>query len=285
VTSLLGDLFGVSKPIIAMLHLPALPGRPRHDRQAGMRPVIQAVARDLAALQDAGVDGLLFCNEADLPYQIGVGPEAVAAMAAVIGAVRREISIPFGVNLVWDPAASLAVARATGASFVREVFTGVYESDLGIMQPDFGTIAAYRSGIGAEQVALFANITPEFASSVGRRTIAQRARSAAFLGVGALLVSGAITGEPTDLTLLREARAAAGATPVLANTGVTAGTVRDVLSVADGAIVGTSLKAGSITWNPVDPVRAAEFMAAARGARAGAAGVCSGGGWVAAVSV
>jgi uncharacterized protein len=283
VTSLLGDLFGVSKPIIAMLHLPALPGRPRHDRQAGMRPVIQAVARDLAALQDAGVDGLLFCNEADLPYQIGVGPEAVAAMAAVIGAVRREISIPFGVNLVWDPAASLAVARATGASFVREVFTGVYESDLGIMQPDFGTIAAYRSGIGAEQVALFANITPEFASSVGRRTIAQRARSAAFLGVDALLVSGAITGEPTDLTLLREARAAAGDTPVLANTGVTVGTLRDVLSVADGAIVGTSLKADGITWNPVDPVRAAEFMAAARRARAGAAGVCSGGGCVAAV--
>src|ERR1700761_7747846 len=147
-TSLLADLFGVSKPIIAMLHLPALPGRPRHDQQAGMRPVIQAVARDLAALQDAGVDGLLFCNEADLPYQIGVGPEAVAATAAVIGAVRREISIPFGVNLVWDPAASLAVARATGASFVREVFTGVYESDLGVMQPDFGSIAADPAGFG-----------------------------------------------------------------------------------------------------------------------------------------
>jgi uncharacterized protein len=266
-TSLLGDLFGVSKPIIAMLHLPALPGRPRHDRPAGMRAVIDAAARDLAALQDAGVDGLLFCNEADLPYQIGVGPEAVAAMAAVIGAVRREISRPFGVNLVWDPVASLAVARATGASFVREVFTGVYESDLGIMQPDFGAIAAYRSGIGADPIALFANITPEFASSAGQRTVAQRARSAAFLGVDALLISGAITGEPTDLTSLREAKAAAGDTPVLANTGVTAGTVGDVLSVADGAIVGSSLKIHSITWNPVDPVRSAEFMVAARHAR------------------
>jgi uncharacterized protein len=266
-TSLLDGLFGVSKPIIAMLHLPALPGRPRHDRRAGMSPVIDVIARDLTALQDAGVDGLLFCNEADLPYQIGVGPEAAAAMAAAIGAVKREISRPFGVNLVWDPVASLAVARATGAAFVREVFTGVYESDLGIMEPDFGAIAAYRSGIGAESVALFANITPEFASSVGHRTIAQRARSAAFLGVDALLISGAITGEPTDLTQLREAKAAAGDTPVLANTGVTAATVHDVLSVADGAIVGTGLKEAGITWNPVDPARAAEFMAAARRAR------------------
>jgi membrane complex biogenesis BtpA family protein len=266
-TSLLSDIFGVSKPIIAMLHLPALPGRPRQDRRAGMRPVIDAAARDLAALQGAGVDGLLFCNEADLPYQIGVGLEAVAAMAAVIGAVRREISRPYGVNLVWDPVASLAVARATGASFVREVFTGAYESDLGVTRPDFGSIGAYRSEIGAESVAVFANITPEFASSVGHRTIAQRARSAAYLGVDALLISGAVTGEPTDLGQLREAKAAVPGTPVLANTGVTADTVPDVLAIADGAIVGTGLKAEGITWNPVDPVRAAEFMTAARRAR------------------
>src|SRR5215472_9969427 len=97
---LLRDLFGVSKPVIAMVHLPALPGRPRHDREAGMRPITEAVARDLATLQDAGVDGLLFCNEADLPYQLGVGPEAAAAMAAVIGELRTAISRPFGVNLV-----------------------------------------------------------------------------------------------------------------------------------------------------------------------------------------
>jgi len=264
---LLRDLFGASKPIIAMVHLPALPGRPRHVRPAGMRPLIDRVARDLQALQDAGVDGLLFCNEADLPYQLGVQPEAVAAMAAVIGEVRSEISTPFGVNLVWDPMASLAVARATGASFVREVFTGVYESDLGLMQPDLGTIGAYRVDIGAQAVALFANITPEFASPLGHRTIAERAKSAVFLGVDALLISGAITGEPTDTGQLQTAKQAVPDTPVLANTGVTAQTVRDVLAVADGAIVGTHLKVDAVTWNPVDPVRAAQFMAAARRAR------------------
>ena len=56
----------------------------------------------------------------------------------------REIPGRSASNLVWDPIASLAVARATGASFVREVFTGVFESDLGMMRPDFGAIAAYR---------------------------------------------------------------------------------------------------------------------------------------------
>jgi membrane complex biogenesis BtpA family protein len=266
-SSVLGDLFGVSKPIIAMVHLAALPGRPRHDREAGMRPVVDAVARDLAALQAAGVDGLLFCNEADLPYQLGVGPEAAAAMAAVIGEVRREISRPFGVDLVWDPVASLAVARATGACFVREVFTGVYESDLGLMRPDFGSIGAYRAAIGADSVALLANITPEFASPLGQRTISARARSAVYLGVDAVLISGQITGTPTDTGQLRAAKAAVPEAPVLANTGVTAGTVHEILAIADGAIVGTDLKHGAVTWNPVDPARAARFMDAARRAR------------------
>jgi membrane complex biogenesis BtpA family protein len=254
------ELFGVEKPIIAMLHLPALPGRPRHDRAGGMPRVVDTVGRDLEALQAAGVDGLLFCNEADLPYQLKVGPEIPSAMAAVIGQVRSAIKRPFGVDIVWDPAATLAVARATGAGFVREVFTGVYESDLGLMQPDFGSLAAYREHIGAGSVALFSNITPEFASTIGHRTIAERAKSAVYLGVDAILISGQITGTTVDIDDLRSAKAAVPDTPVLANTGVRAETVTQILEIADGALVGTSLKRDGVTWNAVDPERTARFM-------------------------
>lgn len=265
--TLLRRVFGVDKPIIAMLHLPALPGRPRHDRAGGMRVLIETVEHDLSALQAAGVDGFLFCNEADLPYQIGVGPEIAAGMAAVIGEVRDLITRPFGVDLVWDPMSSLAVARATGASFVREVFTGVFESDLGIMQPDFGAIAAYREQIGAGSVAMFTNITPEFASGLGTRSVADRARSAAYLGVDAILISGQLTGTSTNLDQLAEAKAAVPNTPVLANTGVRAETVDQILSVADGVFVGTSLKRDGITWNAVDPERAGRFMSAVQRVR------------------
>jgi membrane complex biogenesis BtpA family protein len=233
-----------------------------------MDRLVDTVARDLGALQAAGVDGLLFCNEADLPYQLEVGPEVAAGMAAVIGRVRSEISRPFGVNLVWDPVASLAVARATGAVFVREVFTGVYESDLGIMQPDFGNVAAYRERIGAGDVALFSNITPEFASTIGERTIPARARSAEYLGVDAILISGQITGTPLDLDELRAAKDAVPATPVLANTGVRIDTVAEILAIADGVLVGTSLKVDGVTWNPVDPERAQRFMDVVRDLRA-----------------
>jgi uncharacterized protein len=262
------NVFATTKPVIAMVHFPALPGRPRHDRAGGRGRLLDVVGRDLEVLQDAGVDGVLFCNEADIPYQLTVGPEIPAAMAAVIGELRPSIRVPFGVNILWDAKASVALARATGASFVREVLTGVYESDLGLIAPALGELAGYQAAIGAAGVALFDNITPEFSSSIGTRTVAERARSAAFLGVDAILVSGPQAGMPMNMTDLRSAKAAAPDTPVLANTGVQADRLAEILPVADGVIVGTSLKVDGITWNPVDPDRARRFTETAAKVRA-----------------
>ena len=171
---LLEHLFGTPKPVVAMVHFPALPGRPLHDRDNGWDQLVDKVGRDVEVLQAAGVDGLLFCNEGDLPYQLAVGPEVPATMAAVIGSLKRDVHVPFGVNVLWDPMATLAVARATGAGFVREVLTGVYESDLGLLQPNCGDIWGYRAKIGAGDVAMFGNITPEFSSSLDRRPSSKR---------------------------------------------------------------------------------------------------------------
>jgi hypothetical protein len=261
-------LFDVPKPVIAMLHLPALPGRPGHDRAAGVAAAVESVGRDLEALQGAGVDGVLFCNEADIPYQMRVGPEIGAAMASVIGQLRADLRTPFGVNLLWDPIASLAVARATGAGFIREVLTGVYESDLGMIEPRIGDIAAYRTAIGGDEIALFDNIAPEFASAVGSRSLADRARGAAFLRVDAVLISGPAAGVSFEMDDLRTAKEAVPDLPVIANTGVRADRIAEIFGIADGVIVGTSLKVDGLTWNAVDPDRAARLMEAARTARA-----------------
>ncbi len=266
----LREMFNVDKPLIAMCHLPALPGRPRYDVAAGMGAVVSSLARDIEALQNAGVDGLLFCNENDIPYQLHVDLEVAAAMAAAIVDVRRDVQVPFGVNILWDAKATLAVAAAVGAAFVREVFTGVYESDMGLFAPQLGDLAGYRHLIGADDVALFANITPEFSRSMSARPVGDRARGAAYMGVDALLISGVQAGVSAEFEDLIAAKEAAPGIPVIANTGVNHENVSEILRVADGAIVGTSLKVDSSTWNQVDPNRARLMVELVRAARAGA---------------
>ncbi len=146
-------------------------------------------------------------------------------------------------NLLWDPIASLSVARATGAAFVREVMTGVYESDLGMIEPRIGEIGGYREAIGASDVLLFDNIQPEFASAIGSRTVADRARGAAFLGVDAILISGPAAGTQFDMGP-RGGQGGGAGRPAGHRQhrafGPTA--VVDIFRTADGAIVGTSLK-------------------------------------------
>jgi membrane complex biogenesis BtpA family protein len=251
-----------------MVHFKALPGTPLYDRQAGIDGIVESARKDLGALQDAGFDAVMFGNENDRPYELKVDAATTAAMAFVIGRLRPEIRAPFGVNVLWDPMASIALAAATGAGFIREILTGTYASDMGFWNPDAGAAMRYRDRLGCPEIAFLANISAEFAWSLDRRSLPDRARSAAFSSIpDAILVSGQITGEAAALSDLESVKKVLPDTPVLANTGVRHDTVRDVLNVADGCIVGSSLKIDGNTWNPVDPERAAEFMRLVRSAR------------------
>lgn len=261
-------VFGETRPVIAMVHFGALPGAPLFDAEAGLEGLVAGVAKDLAALQSAGFDAVMFGNENDRPYEFEADTASTATMAYVIGKLRSEISVPFGVNVLWDPMSTMALAAATGAAFVREIFTGTYASDMGPWSPDAGRALRYRDRLGRRDLAVLYNISAEFAWSLDRRPLADRARSAVFSSIpDAVLVSGTITGEAAAMSDLEAVKQALPDTPVLANTGVKHDTVADVLRVADGCIVGSSLKVDGNTWNPVDPQRAAEFMRLARAAR------------------
>lgn len=263
-------VFGPGKPVIAMVHLDALPGTPLHDGTRGVEGIIADARRDLLALQAAGFDAVMFGNENDRPYTLQVDQAATATMAYVIGRLRDEVRVPFGVNVLWDPQATLALAAATGARFVREIFTGAYASDMGIWAPDAGSAARYGRLVGASDVARLYNISAEFAYSLDARRLPDRARSAVMSSVpDAVLVSGTITGEAAAMGDLEAVKRVLPDTPVLANTGVRHETVADVLAIADGLIVGSALKVDGDTWKPVDPDRAADFMARARRARGG----------------
>ncbi len=262
------DLFPTKKPIIAMVHLNPLPGAPLYDAEAGIEGIVEAARRDLIALQDADVDAVMFGNENDRPYELAVDVASTATMAYVIGRLRGEIAKPFGVNVLWDPKSSVALATATGASFMREILTGTYASDMGPWTPNAGETMRYRNRLGRSDLVMLDNVSAEFADSMDRRPLPDRARSAVFSSIpDAVLVSGTITGEAANVSDLEAVKRVLPNTAVLANTGVRHATVADILKIADGCIVGSSLKVDGNTWNAVDPERAKEFMNIVKKAR------------------
>lgn len=268
--SLIEQLFGIEKPVIAMAHFPPLPGTPLYDDATGVRGVRDRVAVDVQKLLRGGVDALLFCNEGDRPYALHAGFEAVAVMTTVITELAPR-DRPFGVDFLWDGKAALAMALATGARFVREVVTGVYDSDMGLWNTDPGGLLRYRRYIGAGQVKVFFNVTPEFAAPLAARSVGVVAKSVAVSSLAdAILISGRMAGAEPDVAAVREAKAAVGDLPVLVNTGVRADNVEQFLRVADGVIVGSSLKVDGSTWNPVDEARVRALMDAVRTVRHGA---------------
>ncbi len=264
----LEHMFNVRKPVIAMAHFPPLPGTPLYDEKAGLDGILAHLAEDVQKLLWNGVDGILFCNEGDRPYSLQANFEAVAVMSRAITELAPH-DRPFGVDYLWDPKAPLAIAMATGADFVRQVFTGVYESDMGLWQPDAAAMLRYRRAIDADHVRVFYNITPEFASTLGSRTIGERARSAVISSLAdAILVSGEAAGYEPSLSSLEEAKEAVGdQVPVILNTGAKVENIQRYLQIADGVIVGSSLKVGGYTWNPVDEDRVRAFMAAVKEVR------------------
>jgi uncharacterized protein len=264
------DLFGTRKPIIAMCHLEALPGDPGYDVAKGLEWVLESARGNLAALQEGGVDAVMFSNEHSLPYLTKVEPITYVTMARVIGEIRREIRVPFGVNVLWDPMASIDLAVATGALFVREIFSGVYASDFGLWNTNAGEVVRHQHRVHGEKVRLLFNIVPEAAVYLGTRGVADIARSTVFNDrPDALCVSGLVAGIAASADVLRQAKEAVPETPVFANTGVKLANIEAQLSAADGAVVGTTFKKDGYIWNDVDGARVREFMRKVKEIRGG----------------
>src|SRR4051794_25607186 len=201
----LTELTGARKPIIGMVHLPALPGTPLYDGAAGMQMVRDSTACDLEALQAGGIDAVMYCNENDRPYRLDADVASVAALCDVVASTRSELSVPFGVTVLWDPRATLAVAAATGAAFAREIFTGAFAGDFGLWVRSAGDTFRYRREVGAENCRLLFNINAEFAAPIAPRPLADVARSVVFSSMpDALCVSGPITGQPADASGLAD---------------------------------------------------------------------------------
>ena len=249
------ETFGTHKPIIAMCHVRALPGDPYFDADGGMEKVVDMARQEFLALQEGGVDAVMFSNEFSLPYLTKVETVTTVCMARVIGELKSEINIPFGVNMLWDPYASLDLAAATGAKFIREIMSGVYASDYGLWDTDPGAIVRHQMKLGLKNVKLLWNIVPEAAKYLADRPIEQIAKTTVFNNKPDVICVSGITAD-----VLARVKNAIPTTAVFANTGCRLETIEKILSIADGAVVGTTFKKDGLFDNHVELDRVKAFM-------------------------
>ena len=259
--------FGRARAIIGMVHVLALPGTPR-----GGEPVATIARRaveEASALAAAGFDAILLENMHDVPYlRREVGPEIVAAMAVVASAVRKAVSCPIGIQILAGANhAALAVAHAANLDFVRcEGFVFASVADEGLLaEADAGPLLRYRKAIGAERIALLADIKKKHSSHAitADVTIAESAAAAEFFGASAVVMTGPATGQPTALGDIDSARRGCRL-PIVVGSGATATTVGSLLAKADAVIVGSDLKRDGHWREPLDASRVKAFVAAAR---------------------
>jgi membrane complex biogenesis BtpA family protein len=257
--------------LVGVIHLPPLPGSPRGELSA--LECARSAATCAKALVDASYDAIILENFGDTPFFAGkVPPITIAAMTACGIAVRDVVSAPstttIGINVLRNDAeAALSIAHATGARFIRvNVHTGARVTDQGIIQGDAAATLRLRRSLGADEIAIWADVDVKHSAPVGpRRPIAQEVEDVTKRAMAeVVLVTGEGTGKSVDVEKLIAVKAAAGHHPVLVASGATIDTLVALAPHANGVIVGSAIRRDGIAGRPVDADLAKAFADAFR---------------------
>jgi hypothetical protein len=255
-------MFPNPKPVIAMIHVGALPGTPASKDP--VPAIVEAAVREARLYRAAGVDGIAIENMHDLPYLRGrVGPEIVAAMTLVGRAVKAESGLPCGIQILAGAnLEALAVAHAAGLDFIRaEGFVFAHIADEGFIQSSAAELLRYRKLIGAERVQVWTDIKKKHSAHALTADISlgATAETAEFMRADAVIVTGNVTGDPPKVADVREARAHCKL-PVLLGSGVDVNNIAEFYPEADGFIIGSHFKVNGYWANTVDDERVRAFM-------------------------
>jgi membrane complex biogenesis BtpA family protein len=258
----------VNKPLIGNVHCAPLPGTPRYKGEP-MAAIIERAIQDAQAYAAGGMNGLLIENHGDIPFLPPgeIGPEIVAAMSVVVKAVAEAVDLPFGLDLLANDAiGALAIAKATDARFIRvNQWVNAYIANEGLVQGESGRALRYRRMIGADDVAIFADVHVKHGAHaiVGDRGVAELARDTEFYDADVAIATGNRTGDSVPVDEIREVRSGTSL-PVIAGSGLGRDNAVPLLADLDGAIIGSSLKHDGVWWNQVDQARVEALVAEVR---------------------
>ena len=256
------DVFRQKRPfIIGMVHCQPLLGTPGFDGNS--QNVLYRAVQDAVTLEKAGVDGIMVENMCDDPLGTLLTLEETVGLTAVATMVKHVVGdIPVGIDAAFcDCKASLAIAKTLGCQFVRiPVFVDTVLYSGGIIYPCAYDCMYYRKQIGAEDVMILADVQVKHTHMLMKDiSIEQSAKDAVACGADGLIVTGTATGGETPLEMIRRVKEVVDI-PVLAGSGVNSRNIKEQMSVADGAIVGTALKKDGILKNPISFELTSELM-------------------------
>lgn len=258
-------LFTRPHALVGMVHLRALPGTPQS--RLAVREIVETAVAEARQLASAGFDALLVENMHDVPYLPDAsGADTVAPFAVAAAAVVDAVKIPVGLQVLSNAnAAALAIAHAAGAAFIRaEGFVFAAVADEGLVATGCaGPLLRERRRLCADGIRVLADCRKKHASHAltADLDIAAWIRAAEFFAADGVIVTGEETAMAPNMDELRRARAAARG-PLLVGSGTTPENVADILSLADAAIVGSTLKRGGIWSSELDSERIAALVRA-----------------------
>lgn len=232
------------KIVIGMVHFPPLLG---YKDFPGIKKCLEKSLKDAETLEKGGVDSIIFENNYDIPHKSFIETEAIVCMTFLVSEVIKSISLPIGLNVLWnDYKTAFSIAKICGARFIRvPVFIDSVETDYGKVIAEPERVISFREKIGASDVVIFADIHVKHAKMLEQKTISESARQAVEKGSDAIILTGEWTGQAPNVADLIEARKTVGKDfPILIGSGATKENVDILLKYADGIIIGTSLKTG-----------------------------------------
>ena len=265
------DLFP-EKPIVGMIHLPALPSAPRSELTVD--ELIEFALAEVAKLERAGLDGAIVENVGDAPFfRSRVPPVTVAAMTRIVTAVRERSSLRIGVNMLRNACEqALSVAYIGGADFIRcNVVIGAYVTDQGIIQGCAAKLARLRRSLGS-RVLVFGDVHVKHAHPLFDVPIEDAASDLAERGgVDAVIVSGARSPVPPLPEVLARVKEAVEL-PVLVGSGIGLANAREFYERSDGILLGeVDFKRGRVWGGASDEGTYAQAVRSCRGGEGGPA--------------
>lgn len=262
--NVLTEIFPVKKPIIGMIHLKPLPGSP-HYKGESINEMIEFALEDARRLEAGGVDGIQIENAWDLPFPKpeDFGYETVAAMTAVGVELSKMTKLPLGVNCLANAVIpAIAIAKAIQAKWVRSnQWVNAYIANEGFIEGASAKAMRYKARLFGDDIKILADVHVKHGSHaiVADRSLAEQTRDNEFFDADVLIATGNRTGDETSLDEILGIKEKASL-PVIVGSGMTEQNAAKILSVADGAIVGSFLKENGNWWEPVDTERVKRFM-------------------------